>query len=279
MLIRLVLVLVCFLLAACTTVPLPELADPGGEAFSHEPLDRFLERFVDEDGRVDYPGAAADRGDLERYLAAVAARSPDSHPELFPTEADRLAYWLNGYNAWVLRAVIEYYPIESVRDVPKPRALLLGGLARFFVGQKVTLGGDRMSLYHLENGIVRERFAEPRIHFALNCASRSCPRLPTEAFDAMSLERQLGLETRRFIGEARNVRVDSSAREVWLSAIFDWYESDFTSWLAGAHPERPATLLSYVALYAEGGLGEALAECADCKVRFFEYDWGLNAQR
>lgn len=276
--IRLVLVLACFL-SACTTLPVLDPDEPVGDTFSHERLDGFLERFVDEDGRVDYWSATTDRGDLERYLAAVAARSPDSHPELFPTQGERLAYWLNGYNAWVLRAVLEYYPIESVQDVPKPRALLLGGLARFFVGQKVTLGGDRMSFYHLGNGIVRERFAEPRIHFALNRASRSCPRLPAEAFDPMSLERQLDREARRFVRDERNVRVDPRAREVWLSAIFDWYASDFTSWLEGAHPERADTLLSYVAFHAEGDLAEALAECADCKVRFFEYDWGLNAQR
>ena len=276
---RLVLTFVSSLLAACATIPVPELVDPAPEAFGHESLDDFLERFVDEDGRVDYRAASRDWSDLERYLAAVAAQSPDTHPELFPTQGDRLAYWINAYNAWILRTVLEYYPIESVRDVRKPRALLLGGLARFFVGQKVTLGGDRMSFYHLENGIVRERFAEPRIHFALNCASRSCPQLPAEAFDPMSLERQLDRETRLFVGAERNVRVDLRAREVWLSAIFDWYENDFTSWLAGAHPERPATLSSYVALHAEGPLAEALAECDDCDVRFFEYDWGLNAQR
>jgi len=278
MAIRLVLVLACFL-SACTTVPVPESAAPAGETFRHETLDGFLERFVDDYGRVDYAAASDDRGDLERYLAAVAARSPDSHPELFPTQGERLAYWLNGYNAWVLRAVLEYYPIESVKDVPKPRALLLGGLARFFVGQKATLGGDRMSFHHLENGIVRERFAEPRIHFALSCASQSCPQLPAEAFDPMSLERQLDRAARRFVRDERNVRVDERAREVWLSAIFDRYEGDFTSWLEGAHPERPATLLSYVALYAEGGLAEDLLECDDCKLNFFEYDWGLNAQR
>lgn len=278
---RFAVALGCTLQVACAGLPVATDPVPAApeEVFAHGDLDRFLARHVDARGQVNYAAASRDSADLERYLASVAARSPDSHPEVFRSEAERLAYWLNAYNAWVLRAVLEYYPIASVREVPKPRALFFaGGLARFFVGQKLTVGGDRMSLLWLENRVIRPRFAEPRVHFALNCASRSCPRLPAEAFHPTLLEDQLQRATWRFLSEERSVRVDLEAREIWLSAIFDWYEGDFTSWLEAAHPERPATLVSYVSLHAEDDLAEVLEACAGCRVRFAEYDWALNAQ-
>ncbi len=267
-------------LAACATLPVAPASVPKpapASPFSHDVFDRFLSRRVDDHGLVDYAVLARDPADLERYLSDVASRSPLSHPEAFPDDADRLAYWINAYNAWVLRAVLESYPVASVGDVSTPRALFfLPGLARFFVGQRVTLGGDRMSLFWLEHGVIRRGFAEPRVHFALNCASLGCPRLPREAFRPDRLEAQLEREARRFVGEVRNVRIDEAAREIWLSPIFEWYEGDFTSWLEALHPDQPATLASYLAHYTEGELARQLAACRDCALRFVAYDWALN---
>jgi hypothetical protein len=264
---------------ACTTLPVPQrpAGAPDSERFGHEDLDSFLARHVDDGGRVDYAAALEDRSDLARYVGEVAAVSPDSMPGRFTSDDDRLAYWINAYNAWVLQAVLERYPIESVRDVRPPWPLFfVPRLAGFFYLQEVTLGGREMSLYALENGLIRKRFADPRIHFALNCASESCPRLPRRAFRSDDLQQVLDAETRRFIGDGRNVRIDPQRGVVLLSSIFDWYERDFVSWMEDRHPESSPSLLGYVALYLDEGDRVRAAACADCVVEFIPYDWTLN---
>ncbi|MEM7410992.1 MAG: DUF547 domain-containing protein [Myxococcota bacterium] len=267
-------------LSGCVTVHAPPLAAGPGEAtalFQHDGFDAFLSRHVDDRGRLDYAAAAGDRSDLDRYLVALATASPDATPDHFPSDADRLAYWLNAYNAWAIALVLEHYPIASVREVPSPAPArwVVPDLAGFFFFQHVTLGGETLSLYELENGVVRERFPDPRIHFALNCASRSCPRLPAEAFRPTTLEAQLARETRRFLGEARNFEVRPGDREIHLSSIFDWYTDDFTDWVTQQDPAREASLESYVRLAHPDG-DRVLAGCEDCRLVFVPYDWGLN---
>ena len=196
--------------------------------FSHADFDRFLRRHVDAAGRIDYVRVLTDRADLDRYRAALAKTSPDRDPERFSTEAARLAYWLNAYNASVIGLVLDHYPISSVQDVRAPwlfRFLPAG--AGFFVFRGVTLGGRRTTLYGVENRIIRRRFSDPRVHFALNCASASCPRLPAEAFLPERLEEQLARETEFFLSDPHHVRLDAKAKILFLSSIFEWYENDF----------------------------------------------------
>lgn len=275
-----VLVAAAVAMTGCTTLPVPAWQGEGGDApFSNTDLDSFLARFVDDAGGVDYPGAKRDRGDLSRYVGRVAVVSPDSRPALFTSDDDRLAYWINAYNAWVLHAVLERYPIASVRDVRPPRPLFfLPRLAGFFYLQRVTVGGEEMSLLDLENRLVRKRFADPRIHFALNCASESCPRLLRHAFHGDGLERALEAEARHFVGDPRNVRIRPEAGVVHLSSIFDWYEEDFVGWMEAQHPTAPATLLGYLALYLNEDASARLASCTDCRIEFIPYDWTLNDQ-
>ncbi len=272
-------VVMLLLLAGCTMVgPRTQPAEGvGTPAGFHADLDSFLRRHVDDRGRVDYRAALEDRADLDRYVALLARVSPDSHPHRFPTHEDRLAYWINAYNASVLHLVLDVYPITSVKDVGPPKPLFfLPRLSGFFVFRQVTLGGEFVNLYQLENGIIRERFAEPRIHFAINCASLGCPRLPAEAFQPQRLEEQLARETRLFVTESRNVDIDLANRVVWLSAIFDWFESDFTTWVKVYRPGEEPTLVSYVQAQLPPEQTARLARCSDCKVEFFTYHWGLN---
>ncbi len=261
--------------AACSTVPIPAPPPVGEGLPDHTDLDAFLARHVDEAGRVDYAAAVGDRADLDRYVAALARHSPDATPSAYPEEADRLAYWINAYNAWVIVMVLDAYPIASVRDVSNPLRLL-HPLAGFFLLRKVTLGGERISLYSLENRVVRRRFSDPRIHFALNCASISCPRLPAEAFAPERLEAQLSREADRFLSEPRNVRVDAEAGEIHLSSIFDWYASDFTDQVERVAPGRSATLSAYLISNAPKEVAEQVARCEGCREVFVPYDWGLN---
>ncbi len=252
-------------------------AGPPPAPFSHELLDRVLQRFVDPEGRVDYEALAADRGDLDRYAALLAETSPDSHPGRFRDDASRLAYWIDAYNASVLVKVLEHYPIDSVTDVPRPLyAFFLPRLSGFFLFQPLRLGGDDTNLFALENLLIRRRFAEPRIHFALNCASSSCPKLPQRAFRAATLEEDLEREARRFVAEERNVRIDPEARVVELSRIFDWFEGDFVSHVERSRPEVEPSLRAYLEPLLAPEKARALAACADCEVRFRSYDWALN---
>jgi hypothetical protein len=240
-----------------------------GAPFGHDRFDAVLRRVVDDRGRVDYPALVADPTDLAVYAATLAAVSPDSHPARFPTADDRLAYWLNAYNASVLRLVVRRYPMASVKDVFPP---LIG----FFYFQRVLLGDDYTNLYALENAVVRRRFDDPRIHFALNCASLGCPRLPARAFTAVGLQAELDREARRFVAEPRNVAVDPAGGVIRLSSIFDWFERDFTGWMRRHHPDEPPTLAGYVRRLADPAVRARLDACAGCTVRFVRYDWRLN---
>ena len=270
-------------LGCTTTISPPEPVDPSMTAprstFSHAAFDAVLAKYVDGRGRVDYTALAQDTRPLDAYYATLAAASPDSHPDLFPTEDDRLAYWINAYNAGAIETVLHYYPIESVKDVRSDALFFLPKLAGFFYLQRIELGGKKTNLYDLENGLIRKRFLEPRIHFALNCASIGCPRLPRHAFHADVLQQQLEDETKLFMSEERNVDIDVDDGKIELSSIFDWYEKDFTKWMEKHHPETEPTLIEYVKLYLPDDELAELERCTDCKVEFIEYDWGLNDQR
>ncbi len=234
-------------------VPVPvgaplEVRGPGG--FPHEHFTELLASVVDG-GLVDYRGLADAREPLARYLELLGRISPRSNPELFLTEADRLAYWLNAYNAFVLYGVTERPQMRSVDDEKY----------RFFYFTRYQLGGSPISLYHLENSIIREEFAEPRIHFALNCASAGCPKLPAEAFVPETLDAQLERETRLFCAREDGVRL--AGTEVEVSQIFEWYAKDFEP-VGG-----PIGLCQ-----AHGR--EDLPPSAP--IRFLRWDWTLNHQ-
>lgn len=268
---------------ACTTTIHPALApeseDLENDAFSHASLDAVLQRFVDAQGRVDYRALASDRDAFDRYYSLLSEISPDDHPAYFASESDRLAYWINAYNAAVLTTVLAHYPIRSVGDVRPPAALFfLPRLSGFFFFQRVRLGDETMSLYALENEIVRKRFGEPRIHFALNCASASCPRLPRRAFEGRDLERRLDEEARRFVAEERNVKIDPEQRRIRLSAIFGMYEDDFLDPLRAEGSAEDPTLLDYILPLLSEEKARRLRACAECEVEILDFDWALNDQ-
>ena len=227
-----------------------------GAAFDHAAWDRILKTYVNEIGEVDYRALKANRGELDAYVKSLGETSPANRPDLFPSRAHALAYWINAYNAFVVRGVVDGYPTKSVRD--------LGLVYGFFWRDDYVAGGAKMSLLHLENEIIRKTYREPRIHFGIVCASVSCPLLSRDAFTADNLEVQLERLTRTFIGERRNVAIDRSANTVTLSKIFDWYTKDF------------GTLLDYIRRYANDDNRAALDALRGPKVSFFDYDWSVN---
>lgn len=251
--------------------------------FDYTGYARLLEEFVDDRGQVDYAQLKKKPDDLNRFYAQVASFSPDSHPHLFPTESSKLAYWINSYNCSAIRGVVEHYPIESVADIKPPRLLFFfPGKSGFFFFQRFTFGGATTSLYYLENRVIRKRFLDPRYHFALNCASRGCPELPREPFsrDPEQLERQLDRETKKFIRSKSNVRYNDRENSLYLSSIFKWFESDYTDWLEHRYPEKEASLTAYVLPYLDNETADLIRQnISTLKVKFLDYDWGLNDQR
>ncbi len=267
----------------CTTIEPVAVKDQVLETpqvFSHEILERVLQGFVDNQGLVDYAALKENPRDMERYYLLLSTYSPDSHPALFPSEQSKLAYWINAYNAAAMKIVLTLYPISSVRDVKPPLLLFfLPKKSGFFVFQRVTFGGKTTNLYYLENGVIRKRFSDPRVHFALNCAARGCPRLPRRPFTSVHLNEQLDHEARRFLAEDRNLRIDHQKKIIYMSSIFEWYENDFLGWYRGRFPQQEATILDYVSLYlAEEKRDEIRESAASYRVEFIPYDWGLNDQ-
>lgn len=216
---------------------------------SPDPLrawERVLERFVDESGRVDYAALARDRGDLDRFVAWIYGNGPGAD------RAQALAFHLNAYNALAMYNVLE---------AGVPRSLSEYGLARFFWLRRIKVGGDVISLYRYESDVIRP-LGEERVHFALNCMAAGCPRLPRAPFRAQTLQDELERETRRFVEEPRNVRVDAAARTVHLSEIFSFYTADFL--------QKAPSLLAYVNRWRREPVPE------DFRVSFIPYDWTVN---
>jgi hypothetical protein len=238
--------------------------------FSHDLLDQVLQEHVDHKGQVDYAGLLQSRSLLDAYLDSLGQYSPRSHPARFPTPAHQLAYWINAYNAFVLRGVIDAYPVASVKDI-----MLFNG---FFNRKEFMAGGEPLTLDHLENKIIRPLYQDPRIHFAVNCGARSCPQLERSAFTAADLDKRLEAALKRFAGDPGHVRLEGQT--LYLSKILEWYGRDFVDFFPADRPnppQRPA-IVNYLLPYVPPEMARHLQEPAGMKIEFNEYDWALNDQ-
>ncbi|WP_445246461.1 DUF547 domain-containing protein [Microcoleus sp. OTE_8_concoct_300] len=222
--------------------------------------DELLQRYVDDLGRVNYRRWKAEGADVLRvWLESFA----DVDLADF-TDADaRLALWLNAYNAIAISQVLEVYPIASIR----PKVLGIPNwlsFLDFFTRSNTIIGGKKYSLNQIEHAILRPEFAEPRIHFALVCASVGCPLLRRGAYFPESVRTQLEADASRFIHNPDKVRYDAQKKTLYLSKIFKWYEEDFVK-AAGS-----------VAEYVGGYLGPEAAVGDGWAIVFLPYDWNLN---
>jgi hypothetical protein len=236
------------LVAACSTLPIPSSSVDASDA--DRAWARVLATDVDERGRVDFAGLAGHRADLDAYVAHVAATSPD---EIVDPKR-RLAYLINAYNALSMYGVL---------DAGIPQRLDWLGRLRFFWLQRVVMGGQSISLYDLENQKIRP-IGDERVHFALNCMSVSCPRLPRVPFEGAIIDRQLDDAAYGFFAEPRNLSVDAAQREIWLSEILSFYEDDFL--------RQAPSLADYVDRWRDRKLPTGY------KIRFVPYDWTINRQ-
>ncbi|MEF8865302.1 MAG: DUF547 domain-containing protein [Salinibacter sp.] len=225
----------------------------------HAAFDRLLEQFVDARGDVDY---AALQRQADSVLAPYLQALADTRPSMLDREA-RLAFWINAYNAYTLKLIVDHYPVASIRDIDGPPG---GGTP--FERPVGPVADTVRTLDEIEHEIIRERFDEPRIHFALVCAAKSCPRLRREAYTGAQLDAQLDAQARRFLHAAPKNRIPDREGAIALSRILKWYGGDFGP--------TPAAIQRALAPYFEGSVRDSLAQGA-YTVRYRPYDWTLNA--
>ena len=201
----------------------------------------LLNKYVDDNGLVDYKGFVKDKEKLVHYLNALSKQLPADDWSV----QEQLAYYINIYNAHTVHLILENYPVKSIKDID-------GAWTKDFV----QIGDIETSLGALEHSILR-KMNEPRIHFAINCASGSCPKLLNEAYTTDRLDEQLNKVTRGFINSDNNT---ITQEKVALSRIFKWYKNDFFD----------GDLITYINQYSD------VTIASGSKIRYKEYDWGLN---
>ncbi len=284
-------VLVAAVVVAAVIVAYPFLFSPGervlrfGAAeekpFGYEDYAAALSQYVDEKRMVDYRGLKANSDDLDAFAAALGTLSAETYEGW--TEEQKIAFWVNAYNALTLEAIIAHYPIQASLGkslvYPKNSIRQIPGVWKKL--QFVVMGETR-TLNDIEHGILRVEFNEPRIHMALVCAAMGCPPLRNEPFVGDRLGAQLDDQTRRFLANPEKFRMDAEAGRVFLSPIFKWFGSDFvetygTDEAFAGHGEAERAVLNFI----RGSLDEErrkVLERDDLMVSYLDYDWSLNEQ-
>lgn len=219
---------------------------------SHERWDSLLKKHVNSDGLVDYRAFQKDSLRLRAYLELLSTHHPN--PKYW-SEEEQLSYWINAYNAFTIELILKHYPVESIKDIRRGIPFINSVWDISFI----TIEEAEYDLNNIEHGILRKHFSEPRIHFAIVCASTSCPPLRPEAYTAGKLEQQLEEQARLFINDPARNRLGPQRIEV--SKIFYWFKGDFT---------EEGSLIDYLNRYAEVEIEE------NAKKDFLDYDWSLN---
>lgn len=208
--------------------------------------DKLLKKYVDKDGNVDYGNFQSELGLLNSYLEQQT-KNPVSE---YDTNESKLVYYINLYNAATVKLILDNYPISSIKDLKGP-----------WNKQVITIRGKQLSLGDIEHNILR-KMDEPRIHFAINCASYSCPKLLNEAFTVEQLEEQLEKTARNFINDPnKNILKKEQTK---LSQIFKWYKKDFTETMS---------LMDYINQYS------TIKMAKDTDIEYTNYDWSLNESK
>lgn len=210
---------------------------------SHESWDALLQKHVSASGKVNYKGFKAEKPKLQAYLDLLAAN---------PIQKDwprnkKMAYWINAYNAFTIKLIVDNYPITSITKINNGKP---------WDKKWIKLGGKTYSLNQIENDILRPQFKDARIHFAVNCAAKSCPPILNHAWTADNLNKYLAKQAKRFINDSNYNTI--SAKKVKISKIFEWYAGDFED------------IISYLNKYADVKIN------ANAKVTYMEYNWDLN---
>jgi hypothetical protein len=243
---------VCWaMLAALVVAALPARAAEDGAVRYGALLARFV-----RNGWVDYAGLKAVQGELDAALAALGQVDAAALPPKV-----QFAYFINVYNAWTLKLILEHYP--GIRSIKDAGSLFRSPWKRSFV----QLRDGTYSLDDIEHGILRPRFHDPRVHFAVNCASKSCPPLASAPYDGAMLDTQLDAAARAFIDNPHNVFFKNGVLHV--SRIFDWYGEDFGG---------PTGVWTFIRRFASPSLARDMDAAPRHELAYDPYDWSLNGK-
>tara|TARA_R110000787_G_scaffold13189_3_gene41704 strand:+ start:9575 stop:10429 length:855 start_codon:yes stop_codon:yes gene_type:complete len=213
------------------------------EAFNHSDWNILLQKNVSDKGNVNYKGFKKEELKLKSYLTSLSKNIPDDSW----SKDEKMAYWINGYNAFTIQLILDNYPISSIKDIDNPWDI-----------EFINLGDKTFSLNDIEHEILR-KMNDPRIHFGIVCASVSCPKLQNVAFEASSLNSQLDIATKGFLADpARN---NLSENSIEISKIFKWFSKDF---------KNEGSLIDFLNKYAEITISQ------NAKKSYKDYDWNLN---
>jgi Protein of unknown function, DUF547 len=213
-------------------------------------------------GVVDYAGwKREDTTALEAYLATLSAACTAGYSTW--SRSERLAFWINAYNASTVKLILDHYPLSSIRSI----GLLPGAAFRKRFIPLPALKGGTVSLDDIEHGTVRPEFKDPRVHFALVCASKGCPPLRSEAYRGADLEGQLDDQARTFLRDRTKNRFDAGQKRLQLSSLFTWFAADFVA-AAGSVP-------AFVAPFV-GDADAAVVRDPQSTIEYLDYDWSLN---
>ncbi|WP_106790713.1 DUF547 domain-containing protein [Aquimarina sp. Aq78] len=213
------------------------------KAFNHQSWNDLLQKHVSANGTVDYIGFKQDHRALKSYLEVLRKNTPTENWN----KSDTLAYWMNVYNAFTIKLILDNYPLKSIKDIKDPWDL------RFF-----KLGNKWYTLNDIEHRILR-KMGDPRIHFGINCASISCPRLLNKAFTPQNVDQELEKLTIDFINDTKRNTITSNS--VQLSKIFTWFAKDF---------KTEGSLIHFLNKYSKITIN------TNAKKSFKKYNWSLN---
>lgn len=222
----------------------------------HLAFDALLKKYVDAKGNVDYKGFKNDRKLFDEYLLKLKRNPPNNEHW---SKNEQLAYWINAYNAFTIQLIIDNYPIETIKDIGSE--IQLPFINTPWDIKFINIGGESYDLNNIEHNILRKNFNEPRIHFAIVCASFSCPRLRREAYKAEILDQQLSDQTKQFLKDQTKNQITKN--QIKISKIFSWFKGDFT---------EKGTLIDFLNLYSP------LKIDSKAKISHMDYDWSLNEQ-
>jgi hypothetical protein len=240
--------LAALLLFACKNVP----ESYGSKPIQHDQWTLLLQKHVSS-GKVNYKGFTDDKEALQSYLDLLSSHHPDENSW---SREEQMAYWINAYNAFTIKLVLDHYPVKSIKDIKKGIPFVNSVWDLKFI----TIEGRTYDLNNIEHNILRSKFDDPRIHFAINCASVSCPELINEAYVAEKLDVQLERAAHRFFADPEKNKLQ--ADRVDISRIFLWFGGDFK--------KASGDLISYIRQYTD------IAIESDAEIRYLEYDWNLN---
>ncbi len=225
---------------------------PAMEPVSHSIWDSLLKKHIDGKGFANYKGFIRDSVELNRYLDLLSTH----HPQDSWSREEQMAYWINAYNAFTVKLIVDHYPVKSIKDIKKG----IPFVNTVWDIKFIKIQNKTYDLNHIEHAILRKVFKDARIHAAINCASYSCPRLLPEAFTASRLDSQLEDAMRDFINDTVRNRV--SAQKAEISSIFNWFGGDFK--------DDAGSIRSYINRYAKDKVSKT------GQITYMEYNWSLN---